>query len=82
MFWTEEDVQPAVNAAIEEFGPIGRMVHNSGVMNIGIGTREFGKIWYGDTDRDTLAAKCVSLGQKIQQKVYIVDSDFNFVECI
>ncbi len=78
MFWTEEDVQPAVNKAVELFGPAGRMFYEKNVRhNMSLATREFGKIWYGDIDMDdtTFIAKCAALSAEIKQAVYVFTAE-------
>jgi hypothetical protein len=77
MFYTEEDVQPAVTKATELFGPVGNIkMGNNVIRDTMIATREFGKIWYGDIDfgndpSRVLREHCRILSQKIGQKVYV-----------
>lgn len=81
MFYTAEDVNPAVAAATEVFGKVGSMLEGKNVLyNITIATREYGKLWYGDLEMSTeeLHNKCKTLGQKIGQKVYFLkDGQFD-----
>ena len=79
MFYTAEDVQPAVQVATELFGPAGTMMEAKNVTkNVLIGTREFGKIWYGDVDGDVdfINGLCGVLSQRIGQTVMVVDETF------
>lgn len=79
MFYTEEDVTPAVTAAIELFGPVGAISNDKNVVkNVSIATREFGKLWYGDVDKATVKEKCLSLGARINQKIYMFEAHDNF----
>ena len=49
MFYTEEDIQPVVDAVTTVFGTVGNMSNERGVLkNVTISTPEFGKVWYGD----------------------------------
>jgi hypothetical protein len=49
MFWTEEDIQPVVNAVIRRMGKAGRMSYGKQVlMNVIVSTPQFGAVWYGD----------------------------------
>jgi len=78
MFYTVEDVQPAVNAAIKMFGPQGRMENGKNVLyNAHIFTREFGKLWYGDLITDGLADKLKMLSSTINMTVSVVDDNFD-----
>ncbi len=79
MFYTIEDVQPVVQVATELFGPVGNMIYGKNVTkNVLIGTREFGKIWYGDVEGDVefITGLCSVLSQRIGQSVMIVDDTF------
>ena len=79
MFYTAEDVQPVVQVATELFGPVGNMVDGKNVTkNVLIGTREFGKIWYGDVDGDIdfVNGLCSVLSQRIGQAAMVVDDTF------
>lgn len=74
MFYTEEDIQPAVDAAIEVFGITGNMIHdNNAIIDVVVWTPEFGKLWYGDVPGplDNLKEKCNILSQKIGKPVNI-----------
>lgn len=79
MFYTEEDVAPAVQVATELFGPVGNMIYGKNVTkNVLIGTREFGKIWYGDVEGDVefITGLCSVLSQRIGQTAMVVDETF------
>ncbi len=80
MFWTEEDVQPAVQVANELFGPVGNMLESGRFVtqNVIIGTREFGKLWYGDVEGtiDYVNELCEILSKRINQQVFIVNDHF------
>lgn len=76
MFYTEEDVQPAVNEATKIFGEVGLMLYDTGHMkNQNIVTKEFGKLWYGDVDINTADAMCTALSKVIKKTVYMMPQD-------
>lgn len=80
MFYAEEDVAPAVQAAVELFGPVGNMLPKSRFVarNVTIGTREFGKLWYGDIDGTTeyMEELCAILSKRINQRVMVVPDNW------
>jgi hypothetical protein len=80
MFYTEEDVTPAVQTAAELFGPVGNMLNEGRFItrNVIIGTREFGKLWYGDVEGtvDYVNELCEILSKRINQQVIVVDDNF------
>lgn len=80
MFYTEEDVTPVVRTATELFGPVGNMLETGRFVtqNVIIGTREFGKIWYGDVEGtiDYVNELCEILSKRINQQVMMVDDNF------
>ena len=80
MFYTEEDVTPAVQVATELFGPVGNMLEGGRFVtqNVIIGTREFGKLWYGDVEGtvDYVNELCEILSKRINQQVSIVSDQF------
>ena len=79
MFYTAEDIQPAVQVATELFGSVGTMMEGKNVTkNVLIGTREFGKIWYGDVDGDVdfINGLCGVLSQRIGFTAVLVDESF------
>lgn len=72
MFYTEEDVQPAVDMAVELFGTVGNISNErSSVKNMIITSDKFGHLWYGDIEDtiDSIMSKCVTLSQKFDLKV-------------
>ena len=80
MFYSEEDIQPAVQVATELFGPVGVMLSSGKFVakNVIIGTREFGKLWYGDVDGSEEYVKelCDIMTKRIGQNVSIVNELF------
>lgn len=78
MFYTEEDVQPAVDAAVKIFGKQGSMDTGKNILyNISIFTREFGKIWYGDVSTFDLKEKLKELSTIINTEIFVIDEQFN-----
>jgi hypothetical protein len=72
MFYTEEDVTPAVNQATSIFGRNGvRRIGKNFEHSVTIATRELGKIWFGDVDRTALESNCKMLSERIGQTVYV-----------
>jgi len=81
MFYTEEDLSTAANQAVNVFGRNGvYRVGKNIEASVSIATREFGKIWYGDMDRNTLDTACNMLSERLNQRVYLFnqDNEFNF----
>lgn len=80
MFFQEEDIQPVVQVATELFGPVGNMLPSGRFItqNVIIGTREFGKVWYGDIEgtTDYITEMCEVMTKRIGQKVFIVTELF------
>ena len=80
MFWTDEDVQPAVQVATELLGPVGNMLEPNRFVsqNVIIGTREFGKLWYGDVagTADYVNELCEIMSKRIGQQVMVVNDQF------
>lgn len=80
MFYTEEDVAPAVQIATELFGPVGNMLPDGRFVtkNVIVGTNEFGKLWYGDIEGtpDYVTELCEILSKRINQNVKIVNEFF------
>jgi hypothetical protein len=80
MFWTEEDVAPAVQIATDLFGPVGNMLPDGRFItkNVIIGSNQFGKLWYGDVEGtpEYVAELCEILGKRINQSVKLVDDSF------
>jgi hypothetical protein len=81
MFYVEEDLTPAVNHAINLFGRNGARRFGKDIeAGVSVATREFGKIWYGDADKNTLEVACTALSERLNQRVYLFyqDTEFNF----
>jgi len=79
MFYSVDDIQPAVQVATELFGPVGNMMDGKNITkNVLIGTREFGKIWYGDVEGDLefIMGLCSVLTQRIGQTAMVVEDNF------
>ena len=75
MFYTEEDVQPAVDMATELFGKIGNMSAEKNVLkNIAIFSKQYGKLWYGDIQdqMEIIQNKCNQIAQKFSINVEVV----------
>ena len=80
MFYTAEDVQPAVNAAVKMFGPQGRMDTGKNVFyNASVFTKEYGKLWYGDISKDGVGEKLKMLSATINMNVSLVDEHFETI---
>ena len=80
MFYTAEDVQPAVNAAVKMFGPQGRMDTGKNVFyNVAVFTKEYGKLWYGDISKDGIQEKLKMLSTSISMNVSLVDEHFETI---
>ncbi len=77
MFYTQEDIEPAVRAAEQLFGKQAQYVVNDSkeFVYIGLETPKFGMIWYGDYSGTF--AKVSSLADKLSstigQKVKVID---------
>jgi hypothetical protein len=72
MFYTEEDVQPAVDMATELFGTVGNMSAEKSVLkNMIIFSKQYGKLWYGDIEdhMDNINTKCNQIAQKLNINV-------------
>lgn len=75
MFYTEEDIQPAVDMATELFGTVGNMSEEKNVLkNIVIFSSQYGKLWYGDVQdhMENIQTKCVNLAQKFNINVEVL----------
>jgi len=74
MFYDKDDVQPAVNAAIELFGRQAQY-QPSPFMYLAIETPKYGTIWYGDVQMDvtTVKERCGELSKKINEPVSALD---------
>lgn len=77
MFWTEEDIYPAVEAAEEMFGKQGQYVVSDSkeFVYIGLETPKFGMIWYGDYAGTftSVSEMASTLSTKIGQTVKVID---------
>ena len=80
MFYTEEDVEPVVQIATELFGPVGNMLEAGRfvTMNVIVGTKEFGKVWYGDVAGtiDYVTELCEIMSKRTGQQVIVVQDNF------
>lgn len=65
MFWTEEDIQPIVDAAVEVFGKQGQYFTKPFTF-IKVESSKFGTVWYGEIEGDISKAK--PLLQLLKQK--------------
>lgn len=67
MFWTEEDIQPVVDATVTTFGTVGNMTTERGaILNVVIFSKQYGKLWYGDIadTMENIVNNCNVIGQK------------------
>lgn len=72
MFWTYEDIQPAVESARKLFGPENQYVSDTPYKNVSIMTREYGKLWFGDLESTKdIQERLEMLSVTINQKVYV-----------
>lgn len=72
MFYTEEDIQPVVDAVTGVMGVVGNMATGKNVLpNVTVSTPEFGKVWYGDYvgNMDELTAAVSELSGKTGYKM-------------
>jgi ABC-type lipopolysaccharide export system ATPase subunit len=79
MFYTEEDVAPVARIAVEMFGPNGNMLDGKTVVqNVIIGTKEFGKIWYGDVEggSEFVSDMCTAMSARVGMTVTQVEESF------
>lgn len=68
MFYTEEDIQPVVDAVTTVFGTVGNISEERGTLkNVTISTPQFGKVWYGDYQGsiDTINKNLVELSNTL-----------------
>lgn len=93
MFYSEEDIQPAVNLAKKLFGKAEQYYSWSEgqvVVNVAIMTRRYGKIWSGDlllgknagTASEILQKNLDLLSDSISQIVFLTDGDYDFTRAI
>ncbi|MEK9767308.1 MAG: hypothetical protein VW683_00190 [Betaproteobacteria bacterium] len=89
MFWTAEDIEPAVELAEKIFGKSGRIHFNVDIIkNVNIFTREFGKIWHGDlllprddsgfSDSEWIIQSLNLLSNSIGKKVYLIPDGYDY----
>lgn len=74
MFWTEEDIQPAVAAVESVFGRQGQYQPTPFVY-VSIETSKYGTVWYGDVS-GTIAdvvSKAASLAGKVYDNMTVRD---------
>tara|TARA_S200002703_G_scaffold91915_1_gene79449 strand:- start:3254 stop:3559 length:306 start_codon:yes stop_codon:yes gene_type:complete len=79
MFWTDEDIQPAIDLAVKLFGSNNRYEHDNrnAHRNVSIMTKEYGKIWFGDLElNDEARENMEKLSVTINQRVYLT-KDFD-----
>lgn len=80
MFYTEEDIQPVVDAAISVFGTPGNMSNEPNTSyNVYVETAKFGKIWYGDItgNAESLMQKKNELEKLIGETVVVSTVDWS-----
>lgn len=72
MFWSAEDIQPAVNAATEIFGKQAQYEVDPYVF-ISVETPKYGCIWYGDIAGDfgTVREKVLTLTAKLGEQITV-----------
>lgn len=76
MFYTEEDIQPTVDAVTTLLGPAGNMAHGRNVLpNVTVSTPPYGKVWYGDYEgtvdelQSRMAEVSVKLGMPLEFQI-------------
>lgn len=74
MFYTKDDIQPAVNATAELFGSQAQY-QPSPFMYLAIETPKYGTLWYGDTqlDANTVKERCRTLSKTINEPISAID---------
>lgn len=80
MFYTHEDIQPAVELAQRVLGKQNTYLPtaNNSLHGISVATREYGKLWHGDLYYgDKLFHQLESLSATLNQVVYLIHS-FSF----
>lgn len=82
MFYSEEDVQPAVTQATMIFGQVGRIDPAAEFKNVSVATKQFGKLWYGDVFAHDLDTNIRLLHATVGQQIFIFlnDNDFNYTK--
>jgi hypothetical protein len=79
MFFKEEDIQPVVDVVTQTLGQQGIMMEGKSVTkNVILGSREFGKMWYGDIDGNLeyINNICAVMSQRTSQKILVVSDTF------
>lgn len=80
MFYTAEDVSPAVKVVADVFGKVGNMETGKNVLyNVSIFSREYGKLWYGDLVNEGISEKLTALSAKLSMSLSVVDEHFETV---
>jgi hypothetical protein len=80
MFYSEDEVQPAVTHATMLFGRVGTIDPVAEHKNVCIATKQFGKLWYGDVTAQDLAINVPLLQASLGQEIFVLynNNDFNF----
>lgn len=80
MFYTADDVSPAVKVVADVFGKVGNMETGKNVLyNVSIFSREYGKLWYGDLVNEGVSDKLTTLSTKLGMSLSVVDDNFETV---
>jgi hypothetical protein len=72
MFWTEEDIQPVVDAATKMFGSQGMYYYYpSNVCMLTVSSPKFGKIWHGEVEKtqQQVAEMVAALSQATNERL-------------
>lgn len=74
MFYTKEDVEPAISTAIDIMGMPGQYLPIP-FTYLAIETPKYGTIWYGDTQMndEMIKEKCSLLSKKINEPVSAIN---------
>lgn len=79
MYFTAEDVQPAVDVVTATLGQQGTMLEGKNVTkDVILGSPQFGKMWYGDVDGDMeyINNICNILSQRTGQRISVVPDSY------
>lgn len=79
MFFSAEEIQPAVDVVTSTLGQQGIMLDGKGITkNVILGSPQFGKLWYGDVDGDMeyIHSICNILSQRTGQRIAVVSDTF------
>lgn len=80
MFYTADDVSPAVKVVADVFGKVGNMETGKNVLyNVSIFSREYGKLWYGDLVNEGVSDKLTTLSTKLGMSLSVVDDNFEII---